>query len=65
MEEAAGAGVGPLFVVLSHSARMDMVADPASSTWTDQEDRPWDPPITDYDLPRYVFEQQLPAFIRS
>ncbi|CAB9500811.1 expressed unknown protein [Seminavis robusta] len=52
----------PYLAVLRHSVRLDMVEEDGEDDvpWPDRQERPWDTPITDYDLPRTVLKAALP-----
>lgn len=66
MEKAAAGVIGPFVVIPRHSVRMDVLPDSDdATTWMDQKERPWDPPISDYHLPRKIFEQEISACIQK
>lgn len=56
-------GTPPFLVIMRHSARLDLTSEGqikmSEAQWTDREERPWDPPISDFNLPSNMAEAEL------
>ena len=56
-------GTPPFLIIMRHSARLDLTPEgqikASEAQWTDREDRPWDPPIFDFNLPSNIAEAEL------